>query len=84
MAFQETFLKLVRTKDQNQSNDQVWVLCSFDHEGAAGAWASFKSERRVFPILFGTSTQQEFYHLPPKCKTLLLKQNPGGGLETSR
>ena len=31
-----------------------------------------------FPILFGKITQQEFYHLPPKCKTLLPKQNPGG------
>ena len=78
MAFQQTLLKLVRTKGQSQSIDQAWVLRSFDHEGAAGAWASFKSERRVFPILFGKITQQEFYHLPRKCKTLLPKQNPGG------
>ena len=35
-------------------------ISNIDLEGAAGAWATLKSGRRVFPSYLGTITQEGF------------------------
>ena len=40
--------------------NNIHNISNIDLEGAAGAWATLKSGRRVFPSYLGTITQEGF------------------------
>ena len=67
-----------------QYNIYIYVLnnihniSNIDLEGAAGAWATLKSERRVFPVIWAQLPKKGFNIDPPSVKLFFQNRNQGG------
>ena len=58
--------------------NNIHNISNIDLEGAAGAWATLKSGRRVFPVIWAQLPKKGLNIDPPSVKLFFQNRNQGG------